>query len=181
MPPGIFVANGVALPPDETYVTIAEPRMFFANGVALPPDESYVTIAETAMYRMLRYWLKGPKAGTLDVLIDGLPGAPDGISKSADGNFWVPCVVEYSATTLRIIRPKIVRSIIALINAVIPATPWGGVMKVSPTGEVLAFLNDPKGTNIAFASSVLEVGDRLYIGNVGQSYISYVNKADVGL
>ncbi len=29
------------------------------------------------------------QAGSVDTLIDGLPGFPDGISRAADGNFWL--------------------------------------------------------------------------------------------
>lgn len=42
--------------------------------------------------RVLRKWLKGPRQGETDVFIDALPGFPDGISRSADGNFWL-CIV----------------------------------------------------------------------------------------
>lgn len=34
-----------------------------ANGVTLGPDEAYVLVSETLQYRVMRYWLKGPKAG----------------------------------------------------------------------------------------------------------------------
>ena len=33
------------------------------------------------------------QAGTKDVLIDRLPGFPDNITPSADGNFWLALVV----------------------------------------------------------------------------------------
>jgi sugar lactone lactonase YvrE len=36
--------------------------MWFANGVALAPDESYAVVAETLHARLLRVWLRGPKA-----------------------------------------------------------------------------------------------------------------------
>jgi len=34
-----------------------------------------------------------PQAGTLDTLIDGLPGFPDNINHSSDGSFWLALVV----------------------------------------------------------------------------------------
>lgn len=36
-----------------------------------------------------RYWLKGAKAGTSEPFVTKLPGLPDGISRAADGGYWV--------------------------------------------------------------------------------------------
>ena len=38
-------------------------QLLFANGVAVGPDDAYVLVNETAAYRVMRYWLKGEKAG----------------------------------------------------------------------------------------------------------------------
>lgn len=35
----------------------------YANGVALAKDESFVAVVETNRFRVLRYWLKGPRVG----------------------------------------------------------------------------------------------------------------------
>ena len=61
----------------------------FANGVAAARDGSFVLVAETGAYRILRYWLAGPRAGTDEVFIDNLPGFPDNINLTEDGRLWV--------------------------------------------------------------------------------------------
>lgn len=61
----------------------------FANGVAVGPGEEFVLINETGSYRVMRYWLKGPQAGTAEVFIDALPGFPDGISFNGSDTFWL--------------------------------------------------------------------------------------------
>ena len=66
--------------------------IFFANGVALSQDESFVLVAETVSMRIIRCWLKGPKAGTTDVFADRILGYPDGIARSSDGSFYVAVV-----------------------------------------------------------------------------------------
>src|SRR4029077_10758201 len=63
--------------------------LHFANGVAVGPDDAYVLVAETGEYRVLRYWLKGDKAGTSDVFIDNLPGFPDNITYNNRDRFWL--------------------------------------------------------------------------------------------
>lgn len=74
--------------PDGAVDVLAD-GLAFANGVALPPDESYVAVAETGAYRVTRYRLAGPEAGTTDVLLDNLPGIPDNMSTGSDGLFWL--------------------------------------------------------------------------------------------
>ncbi len=61
----------------------------FANGVALGPDEAFALVNETGSYRILRYWLKGEKAGTSDIFADNLPGFPDNITFNGKDRFWV--------------------------------------------------------------------------------------------
>lgn len=53
---------------------VLQEGLWFANGVALAADESFVAVVETCSMRVRRRWLTGPKQGTLDTLIDSLPG-----------------------------------------------------------------------------------------------------------
>jgi sugar lactone lactonase YvrE len=61
----------------------------FANGVAVGHDQTYVLVNETGNYRVIRYWLTGPKKGRAEPFIEGLPGFPDNISSGFDGLYWV--------------------------------------------------------------------------------------------
>jgi sugar lactone lactonase YvrE len=61
----------------------------FANGVALSADESFVCVAETVRRTVVRLWLRGERAGTTDLLTEGLPGYPDNIALGSDGLIWV--------------------------------------------------------------------------------------------
>lgn len=61
----------------------------FANGVALAPDESFVTVAESGSCWVRRVWLTGERAGASDIFLDGLSGFPDNTSTGSDGLIWV--------------------------------------------------------------------------------------------
>jgi len=63
--------------------------LWLANGVAVSPDGSFVLVAETTGLRVTRYWLTGAKEGESDVFIDNLPGGPDNISFNGKDTFWV--------------------------------------------------------------------------------------------
>jgi sugar lactone lactonase YvrE len=70
-------------------VTVLRRDLAFANGVVLAPDESYLLVAETIGYRILKFWLKGPRTGEWVDFVTGTPGFPDNISLSDSGLVWV--------------------------------------------------------------------------------------------
>jgi sugar lactone lactonase YvrE len=76
------------LDPDGTVEVVLD-DLAFANGVALSEDESFVAVAESRGRTVVRLWLTGPRAGTRDHLVAGLPGYPDNISRGSDGMIWV--------------------------------------------------------------------------------------------
>ncbi|XP_053681052.1 adipocyte plasma membrane-associated protein Hemomucin-like [Anopheles nili] len=67
-------------------------EVYGANGVVLSPDESFVLVGELGGQLIRRYYLKGAKAGTHDVFIDGLPGAVDNLNGDATG-LWAGLVI----------------------------------------------------------------------------------------
>lgn len=73
--------------------TVLIDSLIFANGVKLADDESFVLINDLNRNRVLRYHLKGPKKGTHDVFVDGLPGMPDNINSDGKNGFLIPLVV----------------------------------------------------------------------------------------
>ncbi len=75
--------------PGTRRTTVVLPKLYFANGVALSRNEDFLLVGETYRYRLTRYWLKGPKAGTSDVFLDNLPGFPDNVDGNRKGSFWV--------------------------------------------------------------------------------------------
>ncbi|EFN57394.1 hypothetical protein CHLNCDRAFT_20987 [Chlorella variabilis] len=157
--------------------------LWYANGVALSPDESFVAVVETCSMRARRYWLKGPKAGTMDTLIDRLPGWPDNIVRSSDGkNFWLCLVLPDLPLVHKVLSKPWLLSIIAnLPEWMLPHKPqWGCVAKVSPEGEVLQVLMDPDGSHVASVSSVTEHDGKLFLGNLGGNYVSVLDLSGVG-
>lgn len=68
-------------------------NLAFANGVLLSDDESFVLAAETVKNRIMKYNLKGPKAGQHEIFIDGLPGIPDNIHSDGHGGFLLSLII----------------------------------------------------------------------------------------
>ncbi|KAJ0048878.1 hypothetical protein Pint_16360 [Pistacia integerrima] len=57
-------------------------------GTAVSPDGTFVLVTEFIGKRIQKYWLKGPKANTAEVLIT-FKGRPDNIKRNPGGDFWV--------------------------------------------------------------------------------------------
>lgn len=162
--------------------------LYFANGVALSQDESYVLVVETSSKRVWKVFLKGEKAGTKSVLIDSLPGYPDGITLASidttspnpdsEGDaFWVAIILGDSFLLRAIYRGgKHARWIASWLLQVIPPPikPFGMVMKVSGNGEVLQVYKDPKGKVIRGISGVQEADNKLWMGHLSGNYVSYL-------
>eukprot|EP00879_Flechtneria_rotunda_P027006 GHRR01028863.1.p1 GENE.GHRR01028863.1~~GHRR01028863.1.p1 ORF type:complete len:391 (+),score=61.95 GHRR01028863.1:43-1215(+) len=72
---------------------------WYSNGIAVSADDSFLVVSETDRLRLVKYWLKGPKAGTSEVLIDHLPGTPDGMARAPDGNFWAALLTKVPPVT----------------------------------------------------------------------------------
>ncbi|QIJ60718.1 SMP-30/gluconolactonase/LRE family protein [Streptomyces sp. JB150] len=70
-------------------VTVLLDDLKFANGLVLVPDASHLLVAETAGYRVCRYWLTGPRAGTVEPFAENLAGLPDNMSLGTGGLVWV--------------------------------------------------------------------------------------------
>lgn len=148
----------------------------FANGVALAHDESYVAVADSLRARVVRYWLTGPLAGSVDVLIDKLPGMPDGVSRSSDGNFWL-AIYGYAPPIAKYGEYAAVRALVAWLPASMrpPVKKVGMAVKVSPSGQVLQVVDDLSGEVVSGVTAVTESEGRLLLGNLHHNYISCVD------
>jgi hypothetical protein len=74
--------------PRNSDVEVLVDGLAFPNGVLLSQDGSHLLLTETTTGKIHRYWLKTPKASTLEELVQ-LPGFPDNIKASPRGGFWV--------------------------------------------------------------------------------------------
>ncbi|XP_021898232.1 protein STRICTOSIDINE SYNTHASE-LIKE 10-like [Carica papaya] len=149
----------------------------FPNGVALSKDRSFVIVAESTSFRVLRYWLRGPKAGKHE-LFANLPGSPDNIRRNENGEFWVAMYTRktlfaymsftypwFGNTMLKLLKFDQINSLL------IGGTPHGLAAKLGESGEILEVLEDIKGKTVSFISEVLERDGKLWMGSITTPYI----------
>ena len=130
-------------------------------------------MVETAKYRVLRYWLKGAKAGQIETFIENLPGFPNGISIREDGSYWLGFSTKRNAALDNMHpNPVMKRVVYALPEFLQPkAEKFGMVMNISPVGKILQSFFDTKGIILPEAGAVKENDGSLFIGGDALPYI----------
>lgn len=143
--------------------------LHFANGVAVGPDDSFVLVNETGEYRILRYWLKGEKAGTHDVFIDNLPGFPDNLSYNDKGTFWVAIFSPRDPMLDELLPGNLyLRTVLAKLPPFLQPKPklHAFVLGIDVNGQVVANLQYAGADAYAPITSVREKGPWLYFGSL---------------
>jgi len=138
-------------------------NLFYANGVAVAQDDSFVLVAEFLAFRITRYWLTGPRAGTHDVFVDGLPGYPDNITRTPDGHFLVGLSLQrVPGLDKQRPHPWAVKMIYRLPSFLKPKAQYPGyLLEFDATGRLLRFAADAEPGSVAqvTAGTVLPGGD----------------------
>ncbi|MFW9078626.1 SMP-30/gluconolactonase/LRE family protein [Pseudomonas sp. P2757] len=151
-------------------------KLEFANGVTLGPEDAYVLVNETGAYRISRYWLTGPKAGTHDLFIDNLPGLPDNLAFNGRDRFWVALYTPRNALLDRTAGHPFVRKVMVRAMTVLPkpVEKRGFVLGLDLQGKVIANLQDAGEGNYSPITTVREYGDWLYLGSLKATHMARV-------
>lgn len=165
------------LDPDGTVTTVLD-GLYFANGVTVTADGSALVVAETVGRRLSKYWLTGPRAGSVTPLAVHLPGMPDNISTGVDGRIWTALVTPANPAA----------------ESLMPRAPWLRQViwrlpkrlqpKVQPEIWVVAF--DPEDGSVVGGvrtsrpdfggvTGVEESGGRLWMSTIEFAALGYVD------
>ncbi|XP_058742213.1 protein STRICTOSIDINE SYNTHASE-LIKE 2-like [Vicia villosa] len=160
--------------PKTEQLTVLLNNLTFPNGVALSKDGNYILIAETTNCRILRYWLKSPKAGTLEVFAN-LPGFGDNIKRSPRGGFWVG-INSKKDTFMKWIQsyPWIGKGLVMLPLDITKIYSYlvkvsgssGMAIRLSDEGDVLEIVEDDRSGNRMSISDAEERDGLLWVGSV---------------
>jgi sugar lactone lactonase YvrE len=143
-------------------------NLYFANGVALSQREDFVLINETYRYRIVRYWLKGPKAGTHEIFVDNLPGFPDNISSNHKGTFWLAMFTVRNEMMDRLHPFPFLKAQLSKLPKVLwpKPKPYGLVLALDERGKIIQSLHEPTGKHLKEITSAREYGGYLYLASL---------------
>lgn len=166
--------------PTERRARVIVDHLNFANGVAVSHDQSALLIAETGAYRILKHWLRGPKAGSTDILIDNLPGFPDNINNGIKDNYWIGLVAPRNALLDRLSDKPFLRKMVQRLPARLrpQADPSSHVVAIDDAGEILMNLQDP-GARFPALTGVVESRDALFLTSLFGSELGIIMKDDL--
>jgi ribose transport system permease protein len=150
-------------------------NLIFPNGVCVSNDGQSLFLAESWACRVSRYWIAGPKAGTVEPLIPNLPGYPDNINRASDGNYWLALLgMRSPALDVALRMPDVRRRMakrVAPDEWLYPNINTGCVIKFNERGEVLESLWDLGGQNHPMITSMREHKGFLYLGGISNNRI----------
>jgi SMP-30/Gluconolactonase/LRE-like region len=145
----------------------------FINGVLYDPHpgqsrEASVVVTQTSLFRVTRFYLSGPKAGQYAVVIDSLPGMPDGMDRDAEGRIWLAMFTGRSPVLTWVhenawIKPLVMRLPTALL---LSQTQRTGVVVLSPDGSKPLYSAFYEGSKLSSIASAVPAPDGIYLANV---------------
>ena len=157
-------------------------NLMFPNGICLAHDGQSIFFALTWICQIKRYWIAGPKKGTVETVIENLPGNPDNINRSSDGNYWLAMTgMRTPAYDLAMRMPGFRTRMVKRV----PPDEWlysninnGSVIKFTAEGEVLASYWDKSAENHPAITSMREHRGYLYLGGLMNNRIGRIPLPD---
>ncbi|MFO7580556.1 SMP-30/gluconolactonase/LRE family protein [Nitrosomonas halophila] len=148
----------------------------FINGVLYDPHpgklrEESVLVSQTSLFRVMRFYVNGPKAGTSEIVIDGLPGMPDGMDRDAAGRIWLAMFADRGplltwAHEHAWIKPLLMRLPTAWLLSQARRT---GVVVLSPDGSRPLYSAFYKGPELASIASAVPAPSGIFLANIALS------------
>eukprot|EP00249_Psilotum_nudum_P011005 c22907_g1_i1 orf=153-1334(+) len=155
----------------------------FPNGLAISKDASFLVLSETTTSRLLRFWIKGEKAGTLETFVN-LPGFPDNVRVNEKGEFWVAihcrrtylvgALFAYPWARKLFLKLPIPHNYLYLIF--LGGTPHAMALRYDAEGKLLEVLEDQTGKTVKLISEIEERDGQLWMGSVLMPYIAVYTK-----
>lgn len=159
-------------------LTVLADALHFPNGIAYSPDGDFLLVAETSIYRVVRYWLKGEKAGTVDVFADNLPGFPDGISFDDEGNILISLSSKRSSQLDRMHAYPLLKNVFMKLPPLLAGDieRYALLIALSPGGEYLRSYHDPTGNVATVITAAIQHEGKILLGSFEDQQVLVIDK-----
>mmetsp|Transcript_17326 Transcript_17326/g.26485 ORF Transcript_17326/g.26485 Transcript_17326/m.26485 type:complete len:428 (+) Transcript_17326:41-1324(+) len=167
--------------PKTDEVVVLASGLWFANGIAVDRDETFVMISETFTARQMIYYLEGPKAGTMEPLLNSTTH-PDGAfcSKTEDIPYCYAALptAQPLAVAIMFSLPSFIerplRSLLMSMHPKLapPTKPYGGFIEIDVSDRsIKRVIQDPSGQDIRAITGVTVHEDKIYLGSLENDFI----------
>jgi sugar lactone lactonase YvrE len=154
--------------------------LYFANGVTPTADGSALVFAETQARRLSKYWLTGPRAGSVTPLAVHLPAMPDNLSTGADGRIWAALVAEANPALESLFpRAPIIRKVVwrlpEKLQPKIKPEIWAVAFDPDSGAAVAGLRTDHPG--FGSVTGLVEAAGKLWMGTISFEAVAHVDLA----
>ncbi|OEL35995.1 Protein STRICTOSIDINE SYNTHASE-LIKE 10 [Dichanthelium oligosanthes] len=139
--------------PRTKQVTVLQSGVTYPNGIAISADRTHLIVALTGPCKLMRYWIRGPKANTSEIFAE-LPGYPDNVRPDGKGGYWVALHREKYELPFGLDKHLV-------------------AIKIGAEGEKLLEMKGPK--DVRPTEAVEREDGKIYLGSVELPYISIVS------
>jgi sugar lactone lactonase YvrE len=144
----------------------------FINGIPYDlhpgqPREESVIVTQTSEFRLTRFYLRGPKAGKFEIVLNGLTGMADGMNRDAAGRIWFAVFAERTPLLTWLhahawIKPLFMRLPTKLLLSQAKHT---GAIVVSPDGRTPLYSAMYQGPAMSALASTVPSPGGIYLAN----------------
>ncbi|KAI9072338.1 hypothetical protein K1719_040664 [Acacia pycnantha] len=161
----------ISYDPATNLTSLLVSNLYFANGVAVSPDQQFVIFCESILRRCRKYYIKGPKKGSIEKFVENMPGYPDNIHYDGEGQYWIGLSSSPTYGWELALRYPIIRKALAMIVKYVgkpDVEKNGGVVSVDLEGNLKAHYYD---AHFSLISSAIKIGNHLYCGSLHYPFI----------
>ena len=164
--------------PNSNEVKVLATGIQFANGVAVSPNGRHALIVETGDFRIYRFQIADADNSELEILLDGLSGYPDNLTRGLDGRYWLGFTKPRSKVIESLAeKPRLRQALFTLLPASLRPVPpaYGDVMAIDIEGNIIERLQDPN-PHYPDTTGVTETEKRLYIHSLHASGLGFLER-----
>ncbi len=133
--------------------------------------ETSILVNELSMFRLLRLHLSGERAGEDDIVIEGLPGFPDGMDRDPQGRIWIAFPVERSGLLTWLHQhPFWKRLALRIPERWQPVSRRTGLLALSPDGAQALYYGVHDGSLFSTLIVAVPGRDRIYLAVYEKNY-----------
>lgn len=134
-------------------------------------EEVSILLNEVSRFRLIRMHLSGKNSGKDEVVIDGLPGFPDGMDRDPQGRVWVALVIERSKlVTWLHNHPFWKRLVLYIPQKFQPVSKRTGLLVLSKDGKTPLYYGIHDGSKFSTLIVVIPGKEKVYLSIYEKDY-----------
>lgn len=134
--------------------------------------ETSIIASEISTFRLVRLFLSGEREGEDEIVIEGLPGFPDGIDRDANGRIWVSFPLMRSGLVNWLhSNPSWKKIVLTIPQRIQPVSRKTALLALSPDGSKPLFYSIHDGSQFASLIVATPGGERIYLSIYSEGHL----------